>query len=440
MKTFALSLCIFAIVVLSIGCDDATTMVKPVIEDHTAAPETEPRDVGMVSQMKEEPVVQRPQEPMEVVAEEETPEPVAPPEPVEVVVTPPTVLEVAYYRDWQLTQPLTGTIRSGTTVYTKVVFSEPMQHTVSDGADALPALSFLINGKPVQYRMQPHGASGEHFQSGDCKPLHGGTDDYLCKYTYTMQADDDRAFTLHAGAVSVSANSIPLTADYTHTIDLTLEGKPKLYELVDGLPTRLNNNYVNPAPALDWKITDVLNGVVQTWTGTSGGYRHEGYVESKALRIRRLFGIPYSLEIEDQIAVIYQEERQLPPTSREYIKLSVTFPEKRVDEILDDLRESVRSGVDYDLVFRDVTRRFTLELGYLYQPRDGRHKLAGGIDPQEFSDLVTEVYGFPFSVKTWDFVLFELRLHLDQYLRYALEFPEKTEDEIIDLLREFPRW
>ena len=135
-----MSFYVCAMMVLCIGCDDATTMVKPAIEDRTVAPESEPQEVGMVSQMKEEPVA------VVVVEEtEEVPEPVAEPESVEVtemVVTPPRVLEVAYYSDWQLTQPLTGAIRLGTTIYTKVVFSEPMQHVVSDGADALPALGF----------------------------------------------------------------------------------------------------------------------------------------------------------------------------------------------------------------------------------------------------------------------------------------------------------
>ena len=43
-------------------------MVKPAIEEHAAAPESEPQEVGMVSQMKEEPVVEQPQVPVEVVS------------------------------------------------------------------------------------------------------------------------------------------------------------------------------------------------------------------------------------------------------------------------------------------------------------------------------------------------------------------------------------
>ncbi|MDE0012130.1 MAG: hypothetical protein OXU36_13360, partial [Candidatus Poribacteria bacterium] len=52
--------------------------------------------------------------------------PAAPPAPTDGT---PFVKEVGYYRDWKLTQPLTGTIPPGATIYTKVVFSEPMQHT-----------------------------------------------------------------------------------------------------------------------------------------------------------------------------------------------------------------------------------------------------------------------------------------------------------------------
>ena len=42
--------------------------------------------------------------------------------------TPPTVTEVGFYSDWQLKKRITGVVESGDTVYTKVVFSEPMTY------------------------------------------------------------------------------------------------------------------------------------------------------------------------------------------------------------------------------------------------------------------------------------------------------------------------
>ena len=41
----------------------------------------------------------------------------------------PRVIEVGYYKDARLTQPLSISVGGQRNIYTKVVFSEPMQHT-----------------------------------------------------------------------------------------------------------------------------------------------------------------------------------------------------------------------------------------------------------------------------------------------------------------------
>ena len=134
--------------------------------------------------------------------------------------TTPEVTEVNYYSDWQLTKPLEGTVSAGTTIYTKVVFSEPVRHLVSDGKEARPVLFYLIGGKETRYRMKAQGAAGESFQRGDGKPLNDSTDDYICKYT--VQAGDAGAFTLKVGKFSVDTDGNPLADTYTHGTTLSL--------------------------------------------------------------------------------------------------------------------------------------------------------------------------------------------------------------------------
>ena len=87
------------------------------------------------------------------------------PEPINTPASPqmpsigtPTVAEVGYYRDWQLSEPLTDPVEPETTIYTKIVFSEPMQHIASDEKDARPILSYVIEKTPVRYRIKPHKA------------------------------------------------------------------------------------------------------------------------------------------------------------------------------------------------------------------------------------------------------------------------------------------
>ena len=134
---------------------------------------------------------------------------------------PPEVTEVGYYRDLRLSKPITGTVKPGTTVYTKVVFSEPMWHIASDEKDARPILSFVIDGRAVRYRMKQRRTSGKNLQSGDSKPRNKKNDQFLCKYT--VQADDEGPFTLKVGKASADANGNTLAEHYMHSQSLTIE-------------------------------------------------------------------------------------------------------------------------------------------------------------------------------------------------------------------------
>ena len=126
----------------------------------------------------------------------------------------PTVKAVEYYKDWQFTKPLTGVVRPGTTFFIKVVFSEPMQHIVADDNTARPILYYRLDGKLTRFRIAGHGASGDDFVSGDGKPLHNGTDDYICKYTVPTAASG--MFTVAIGKLNADQEGNTLPAFYTH--------------------------------------------------------------------------------------------------------------------------------------------------------------------------------------------------------------------------------
>lgn len=133
---------------------------------------------------------------------------------------PPRVVEAGFYRAPRLTQPITdGLVPPGTTIYTKVVFSEPMQHRTSV-TSGLPVLSFVKNDRARRYR----GWSGERrprsLFSGDCQPIGDSTSEYLCKYTVTVS--DWGIFTLKVGEASVNEAGVPLAADYVYTPVLLL--------------------------------------------------------------------------------------------------------------------------------------------------------------------------------------------------------------------------
>ncbi len=140
--------------------------------------------------------------------------------------TVPYVKSVEYFSDWKLTKPLIGRATHGITIYTKVVFSKPMRHFVADDKSVRPILYYKIDKKLVRYRMAAHGARGEDFASGDAKPLHGGTDDYICKYV--VPADVTGAFTLAVGKFSLDISGKKLAAFYTHSRSVLLGKPPKI--------------------------------------------------------------------------------------------------------------------------------------------------------------------------------------------------------------------
>lgn len=124
------------------------------------------------------------------------------------------IKEVGYYADWRLTKPLSGTVKPGTTVFTKVVFSEPVQFKAADDDSARPILYYRIDTERIRYRIAKHGAGGEDFVSGDAKPWDSGTDDYICKFTIPEDATD--RFRIEIGKLNTNKDGVTLPVFYAH--------------------------------------------------------------------------------------------------------------------------------------------------------------------------------------------------------------------------------
>ena len=151
----------------------------------------------------------------------------------------PFVKAVGYYSDWKLTELITKPVAVGTTVFVKIVFSESMQHIVSDDKDARPILFYRRTGKDeplVRFKMADHGAGGEDFISGDAKPLQSGTDDYLCKYKVVPE-DAGKGIAIMVGRFSIDLEGNPLSAFYRHSMKLEVKSAaPASDPVPDDLP------------------------------------------------------------------------------------------------------------------------------------------------------------------------------------------------------------
>ena len=171
----------------------------------------------------------------------------------------PFVKSVSYYQDWQLTQPIDTTVQPGTTLYTKIVFSEPMKLKVAADNTARPVLYCQVGEERIRYRIARHGASGVDFVSGDAKPLHGGTDDYICKYT--LPEGTTGKFRTMVGKLSADTRGNTMENFYTHSVRLRVSdgdvtpvqvessGDPDLTQ-PDGTPTDLKT-IMNPLDPTD---------------------------------------------------------------------------------------------------------------------------------------------------------------------------------------------
>ena len=150
----------------------------------------------------------------------------------------PTVKSVDYYSNWQLTKPLTGTIKSGTTVYTKIVFSEEMERVVSDGTNARPELYYRIGDTDVRHNIVPLGSTGRQYAHGDTKPIRAQAT-YVGKYQ--IKSNDYGEFTLVVGTESANKKGVKVAEAYVHTEVLRIPAPPAPTVTITGAPTGVDN-------------------------------------------------------------------------------------------------------------------------------------------------------------------------------------------------------
>ena len=210
-----LGIVLVAFIVGVVGCDEAQNMMQPVVSE--PADTTPPTMVGEVKEEPEEtPATEPEEEPAEEPEQEETPTP-EPEEPTDPTppadTTPPTVVEVGWYSDEQMTQALTmdSTVHPEDTVYTVVTFSEPVVHVVADDNTARPALFIVADGMATRYEVVPHGAD---LKTGEAQPIHGDTDEYLCKYTIPAGTVGTVALQVGSGTADTAGNRVAEVSEH----------------------------------------------------------------------------------------------------------------------------------------------------------------------------------------------------------------------------------
>ncbi|MYG27297.1 MAG: hypothetical protein F4213_14945, partial [Boseongicola sp. SB0677_bin_26] len=146
----------------------------------------------------------------------------------------PTVSSAGHFSDAAAMTALTGPVKGGVAVYTKVTFSEDVKHVKDDGTDARPELSYSIGTTDVRYDILDN---ADTLASGDCKPNHATeTDEYVC--LYTVGSSVNGSFTVKAGTASADKAGNTLASEYTHdttlTLDNTVPAKPSALALASG--------------------------------------------------------------------------------------------------------------------------------------------------------------------------------------------------------------
>ena len=135
----------------------------------------------------------------------------------------PTVSSAAYYSDANASTSLSGTVKGGSDVYTKVTFSENVGHTAGNGASARPEINYKVgSGSDVQYHIV---ASTATLASGDCQPTSAAPAKvYLCRYAVGGSDSGTLGFEVDTGTTDEPGNA--LAAAWTPANTLTLEPAP----------------------------------------------------------------------------------------------------------------------------------------------------------------------------------------------------------------------
>ena len=185
--------------------------------------------------------------------------------------TAPTVSSsnTGYYTSSALSTELTGSVSSGTEIYTKVSFSEVIGETVANDNTARPVISYSLAGTDTQYDIIASGTPA----SGDCVESGSGNADnkqYTCRYT--VASGNTGSFGVKVGTSTADPAGNTLASAYTHsatlTADTTLPTIASAY--YDGTSVVLTMSepvYAATAPtATDFKVSD--DGTAITVSGS----------------------------------------------------------------------------------------------------------------------------------------------------------------------------
>ena len=181
--------------------------------------------------------------------------------------TAPTVTAAStgYFTTAAAATALTGPLKAGANIYTKVTFSEDMKHVKSDAAAARPALSYSIGGTDTRYHILN---VGETLATGDCMPNHASeTDEYICRYT--VASGDNGAFLVKAGTNSVDESGRALAAVYTHAQTIALD------TAAPAAPVSLNAEAGDTKVTLTWSDPSTADATIDKWQyrqKTTGNY------------------------------------------------------------------------------------------------------------------------------------------------------------------------
>ena len=136
--------------------------------------------------------------------------------------TAPTVTSgsTGYYTTSALSDTLSGTVKTGTDIYTKVSFSEAVGETAADDSTARPAISYSLAGTDTQYDIIASGTPS----TGDCVESGSGNTankQYTCRYTVASGNTGTFSTKVGTGTADLAGNTV--ASAYTHSATLTMD-------------------------------------------------------------------------------------------------------------------------------------------------------------------------------------------------------------------------
>ena len=174
-------------------------------------------------------------------------------------VAPTVTSDTKYYSNSNLSaasELASGSYRKqGETVYTKLVFSEDVAHTKSDGSSARPEVFYRIGSTDTQYDILNNADTLAH---GDCKPTSSSaTDEYICMYT--TPASTDGTFTVKVGTETTDIATNALASAYTNSNTITLDGTAPTFSAAAvsyiGLEVVGTKTYLNSGDTISVALT-----------------------------------------------------------------------------------------------------------------------------------------------------------------------------------------